>query len=277
LNSNFWHTVALLLPLLLVSACTTVSTDGDFRARVSDLIKAADNAADVDAEIRFGREVAARYLGVVDAVENNELQRYVSTLGGYLAQYSGRSELVFRFRVVDSPTINAYAMPGGYIFLTSGTLALMRNEAELAGVLAHEIAHVREKHIVKALNIRGLGSGATLSQLASGASDAFRVALDQATDAALSILQADGLQQEDEFSADEIGLFIMVQAGYNPDAYSDFLARVSHSAGSDLAQVAQTHPSFVDRLDKIEVVKTTHGLNDLEYALLVDRFKALNP
>ncbi|MDO7673647.1 MAG: M48 family metalloprotease [Reinekea forsetii] len=265
------------MPLLVLTACNTMPTDGDFRARASDLLKTADNAADVDAEIRFGREVAARYLGVVDAVDNNELQRYVSTLGGYLAQYSGRSELVFHFRVVDSPTINAYAMPGGYIFLTSGTLALMRNEAELAGVLAHEIAHVREKHIVRALNIRGLGSGATLSQLASGASDAFRVALDQATDAALGILQADGLQQDDEFSADEIGLFIMVQAGYNPDAYSEFLARVSQAAGSDRAQMSQTHPSFVDRLDKIEVIKITHGLNDLDYALLVNRFKAFNP
>ena len=272
---KFFRLVAV--PLMLLAGCSSVSTEGEFRARLSDLYQPVDSAADVSAEIRFGRTVAARYLGGVDGVDNNLMQRYVSTLGAYLVQYSGRSDIDFHFMVVDVPTINAYAMPGGYIFLTSGALALMQNEAELAGVLAHEIAHVREKHIVKALNIRGLSSGGTLSQLASGASDAFRVALDQATDLALGILQEDGLQREDEFSADEIALLIMVQAGYAPDAYSDYLLRVSQTQGVALAQVSQTHPSFVDRLDNLASVKNANGLNGLNYALLADRFKVFNP
>jgi len=265
------------LCLFILLGCSNVNPSENFRLRVSELEKSVDSKADVEAEVRFGREVAARFLGRYDGQTNNLLQRYVNTLGQHLAQFSGRSDIEFHFLVVDSEEINAYAMPGGYVFVTSAAIELMDNEAELAGVLAHEIAHVREKHVVRALNIRGQTSGAALSQLTSGASDAFRIALNQATEAALSILTEKGLQKTDEYEADEIGLFIMVQAGYEPDAYLAYLSRLGLKTHSELSELSKTHPSIEARLNRLAQLKKSNGLENLNYAVLEERFLKFKP
>ena len=252
--------------------CANNPTEPDFRARWSDSLMAVDEQANTLAEVRFGRDVAARMLVDIDGVEDRELQTYVNTLGKYLAQYAARPEIDFYFWVIESETINAYAIPGGYIFITSGAYRLLTNEAELAGVLAHEIAHVKQKHIVNALDIKAVGSGASLTQLTSGASDAFRIALGQATEQAVTLLTADGLQQTDEFEADEIGLTIMVQAGYSPDAYVNYLQRVSQHSGEPVSELSQTHPTFTERLANLADVKTQYGMNNLNYAIVEERF-----
>ncbi len=262
-----------LIASLFLFQCASVPPEDDFRARWSDSLLGSNVQANTEAEIKFGREVAARMLVDVDGVENFELQKYVNTLGKYLAQYSARPELEFYFWVIESDTINAYAMPGGYIFLTTSAYRLMENEAELAGVLAHEIAHVKQKHIVNALDIKTVGAGATLTQLTSGASDAFRIAMDQAADQAIQLLTDEGLNQSDEFEADEIGLTIMVQAGYAPDEYLAYLKRVSASKATQQKELSHTHPSFATRLERLEAVKVSYGMENLNYAILEERFK----
>lgn len=256
--------------LVLLFSCATVDEQDDFRTRVSQVSSEAFTEADVAAEVRFGREVAARFLGERDGVADQPLQAYINTVGQYLAQFGGRDEIDYYFWVIDSDTVNAYAMPGGYIFINRATLALMENEAELAGVLAHEIAHVTERHIVHALDIRGADSGATLTQLTSGANDALRVALEQATEQALRLLTETGLQHQDEFDADEIGTLIMTQAGYDPLAYSRFLARIAEANGTD--ELSKTHPSMIERLRYLAAVQQENGLESLNYALMERRF-----
>jgi predicted Zn-dependent protease len=262
--------VLLLLAALGLAGC--VSIDQDFRVRLSALDKSADAQVDVEAEVRFGRQVAARLLGGYDGVPDQELQRYVNQVGAYLVQFAGRDELNFHFLVIQSAEINAYALPGGYIFVTSAAVAAMRNEAELAGVLAHEIAHVREKHIVKALDIRGVSAGAALGQLTSGGNDAFRVALTQASQAALAILTDDGLQQEDEFDADELAFYILVQGGYDSQAYLNFLARIDQNQQLSTREVSRTHPDMPTRLSRLQGLREANGLDNLQYAVVEDRF-----
>ncbi len=271
--SDTWRIFFLVVMSMLTFQCASGPVEEDFRARWSQTLLTDNESANTEAEIKFGREVAARMLADIDGLENFEIQKYVNTLGNYLAQYSARPDLQFYFWVIESDAINAYAMPGGYIFITSAAYRLLENEAELAGVLAHEIAHVKQKHIVHALDIKAVGAGATLTQLTSGASDAFRVAMNQASEQAVALLKTEGLQKDDEFEADEIGLTIMVQAGYEPDAYLRFLQRVAMVSARQREEVTQTHPSFDSRLERLEVVKHEYGMKNLNYAELQERFK----
>jgi predicted Zn-dependent protease len=259
---------------MTIVGCAVKPAEDDaqaFRKRWSELYTPSFEAADIEAEVRFGREVAARLLGDKDGVDNEKLQQYVNTLGRYLAQFGGRDDIDFYFRVIESDVVNAYAMPGGYIFLTSEALSLMTNEAQLAGVLAHEIAHVSEKHVVKALNIKSAG-GATLVQLTSGANDAFRVALEQAADQALTLLTESGLQHQDEYDADELGMFIMVQAGYDPTEYVQYMSVVASANKSLLSEMSHTHPPMSSRLTQLENALKSNNLENLNYAVMESRF-----
>ena len=126
--------VGLLAASCFLFQCASAPQSDDFRARWSESLLTSNTQANTEAEIKFGREVAARMLVDIDGVENFELQKYVNTLGKYLAQYAARSDLEFYFWVIDSETVNAYAMPGGYVFITSAAYKLMENEAQLEAV-----------------------------------------------------------------------------------------------------------------------------------------------
>lgn len=264
--------VMLGITALLLVACNTNPPQDDFRVRWSQLDVPDLQQVDVEAEVRFGREVAARFLGGYDGTKDASLQQYVNTVGQYLVQFSGRSDIEFHFWVVESEQMNAYAAPGGYIFVTDSAINLMQNEAELAGVLAHEIAHVTQRHIVNALDIKAISGSASLTQFASGANDAFRVAFEQATDQALLLLQEDGLQHQDEYEADEVGTLIMVQAGYDPKPYQKYLSRVALAAPEQLAVLSKTHPPLTSRVQQLRSVHKENAIQNLDYPVMEERF-----
>lgn len=198
---------------------------------------------------------------------------YINLVGQTLVGYSSRSELDFYFYVLDSDQINAYATPGGYVFITTAALGLMENEAELAGVLAHEIAHVDERHIVNALNIRATGQDAAFSQIVGGSSgETLRVAFDQAIDGAIGILFETGLQRDDEFEADQKALYIATSSGYDPNSFYQYLNRVSQYQGDALKEVNSTHPPFSERADRIQQTLQDEGMDQLQLAKMADRF-----
>ena len=105
----------------------------------------------LEEEIRIGRQISGNLLGAVPLVRDDKLQNYVNLVGNWVALQSGRQDLTWHFGVLDTEAINAFAAPGGYIFVTKGLYRLLNNEAELAGVLGHEIAHVTQKHHLKVL------------------------------------------------------------------------------------------------------------------------------
>ena len=116
----------------------------------------------------MGQESHPEVLSEFGLVEDKELQQYCSRIGNELAQVSHRPNLPWQFTVVDSPIVNAFAVPGGFIYITRGILQHMNNEAELAGVLGHEIGHVTARHSVtqisqgQLINL-GLGLGSMFS------------------------------------------------------------------------------------------------------------------
>src|SRR5579859_6825435 len=102
-------------------------------------------------EVKIGRQIAGNLLGAAPLVKNPALQAYVNRVGRWVASQSERPDLKWTFGVIESRDVNAFAAPGGYVFVTQGLYRLLRDEAELAGVLAHEIAHVNKKHHLKLL------------------------------------------------------------------------------------------------------------------------------
>jgi predicted Zn-dependent protease len=235
--------------------------DQDWRQRPSagDVV----TTSDVAAEIEFGREVAARILGRYKMYENPVLVKYVNLVGLSLARNTNRPELEFRFMILDSSDINAYAAPGGFIFVTKGALQLVKEESELAGILAHEITHVTEKHIVKELNIKGSDDSATsgLARLVGGSSESARMAFAQAVDKALGMLFLDGYKKEDEVHADRTSVVISAMSGYDASALARYLERISTVKGKTREVLDRTHPAFPDR---IALIKETIGQEGID-------------
>src|SRR5690606_31708209 len=114
-------------------------------------VKTAIVGVDAEEEAAIGFEAAATLLGAAPLLDDDGMQRYVNRVGRWVAMQSERPALSWHFAVIDHPNVNAFAAPGGYVFITRGLLFQLRNEAELAGVLGHEIAHVVQKHHLEAL------------------------------------------------------------------------------------------------------------------------------
>ncbi|WP_238638811.1 M48 family metalloprotease [Halorhodospira halochloris] len=247
----------------------------DARRRLGQVRQFDFNPDDVAMEIDFGREVAAHLLGRYGLLEDDLLQRYVMQIGRSQIGYVNRPELEFYFAVLDTDQVNAFAAPGGYVFITRGAIEQMEDEAELASVIAHEIIHVSERHIVNELDLRagegGMVSG--LSRILGGSGDPARAAFAQAVDQALDILLEDGLSEQDEFEADRYGTFLAAQIGYDPLALNRYLRRISEYGGeSVISGWASTHPSFERRIAELDTFIADAGLSASELPRLRERY-----
>lgn len=226
-------------------------------------------------EMRLGREIAGNLLGAAALVKDDALQRYVNQVGRWVASQSERPGLVWHFGVIESSDINAFAAPGGYILLTSGLYRTLENEAQLAGVLGHEIAHVVKKHHLKVLQksqLLNLGANFLSDKLGKGNPSMQKVVGNGAE------ILARGLDKEAEFEADRMGMVLAARAGYDPYGLADVLARIAEtSADSDsIALLYKTHPSADARLEQLAGTSTT-GLDKIKNAKTsTKRFYRLN-
>ena len=230
----------LLLALVTAVACARNPVTG---RRELALISEAQ-------EIQMGRQGAQEVAATLGLVEDEGLQQYVQRIGADLAADSERPELPWTFRVVDDPTPNAFALPGGYIFVTRGMMNLMNSEAELASVLGHEIGHVTARHSVQQMSQAqlaqlGLGLGAILAPEIVG----------QYGDLASAGLQLLFLKygRDDERQADELGFRYALHDGYDVREFADVfeaLQRVGESeGGSPVPSFLATHPDPGERVE----------------------------
>ncbi len=198
-------------------------------------------------ENRIGRQIAGNLLGAVPLVRDDALQRYVNLVGNWVALQSGRNDVTWRFGVLDTEDINAFAAPGGYVFVTRGLYRLLNNEAELAGVLGHEIAHVTQKHHLKVLKqstlIGALGQAA--SNKAQGSDQIVQNLIGNGAE-----IMARGLDKDAEFEADRIGMVFAARAGYDPWGLPTVLQDMAGLPAKDnrTSLLYKTHPHPADRL-----------------------------
>lgn len=204
-------------------------------------------------ERSMGREIAGRMLGAAPLVNDARLQAYVNRVGRWVAVQSERPDLPWRFAVIDTPSINAFAAPGGYVMLTRGLYEILDNEAQLAGVLGHEIAHVvRRHHVTVMQKSAALSAGAQLAQRDN------RSALINNMIGTGAEVFARGLDKSAEYEADAIGVVLAARAGYNPFGLVDVLHKLAArgSADGSLALLFKTHPLPGDRLDQLGAALT---------------------
>lgn len=252
---------------LVIFLCGSLSAveAADFRTRLSSQLNQNMQLDDIKAEISFGRDVAARILGNIPLLRDERLTLYLNRIGSAVAASSSRPDLAFHFAVLDTARVNAFAAPGGYVFVTRGALELMTDEAELAAVLAHEIAHVSSRHIVNELQIRSQDTeGMSLVSLIVGSSDPVRLALQQMVDQAVTILFERGYKRQDEFESDTIGTMLLVLSGYDPTSLRRYLQKVSALQADEARELTQTHPPFMERIGQIKTFEQDNELFHLE-------------
>ena len=259
-----------LSALLLSIQIPNVGAAEDWRARTSSLQRDTYLESDTEEEVNFGREIAARILGQYKMATNEKLQKYLNLVGATLARNCSRSDLDFHFVLVDSSELNAYSTPGGYVFVTSALLSRMDNEAELAGVLAHEIAHITERHIVKELSLKGAEKSAVSSITAfiGGASESVKVAFVQAVDKAVDLILRDGYKKEDEMQADATAVLLAAFSGYDPSGLVTLLEKI----GKVKTGVGKTYPVYDLRLATIQRAMSDEGIESMNLALNTERF-----
>ena len=203
-------------------------------------------------EIAIGRRLAGDLLGAVPLVRDDRIQNYVNKVGRWVASQSERPALKWYFGVLDSSDINAFALPGGYVFVTLGLYTSLANEAELAGVLGHEIGHVTMKHHLNVLKQSQLISGVSGffgRQLAQGGSPA--VVQNLLGNGAEAV--ARGLDKEAEYESDRIGVVLATRAGYDPYALPNVLQKIARVNPNDasLSLLFKTHPPPQERLFRL--------------------------
>lgn len=209
-----------------------------------------------DREIDMGRKLAKRVQEELKRVEDQDVQQRVQTLGQRLVAFCDRQELAYHFAVVEDPEVNAFSLPGGYIFVNDGLIKKTKSDDELAGVLAHEIAHVTARHAVKRYET---SLGMQLLQLASLAA-----ARQGAATRGLSVaVQAARLAyaRQDELEADRLAVRYMKAAGFQAEAMLEFLNRLDELPGRQAhhlprairhPQYARTHPYVADRIRTVK-------------------------
>ncbi len=203
-------------------------------------------------EIEIGGNLISGLLGAAPLVDDPGLQQYVNDVGFWVAAQSGRKNLPWRFGVIESDGINAFAAPGGYVVITRGLFELLQNEAQLAAVLAHEIAHVVRKHHLKALQKtmkRDFWARVTVGAVSD---EEDREKLREMINAGVQ-LYATGLDRDYEYDADLRGVVLAARAGYDPYALLDVLTTIeSIDPESDaLGVMLKTHPPTADRLARL--------------------------
>lgn len=234
---------AALAGLLLVSAggCSTNPATGETQLSLIG----------EQQEIEMGRQAAQQVEASIGLVDDQELQGYVSRIGQRLAAASERPDLPWSFKVVDDPGVNAFALPGGFIYVTRGIMATFMSEAELAAVLGHEIGHVTARHSVEQLSQQQLYGG--LAAVGVAVFDLGSVA-QGLLGGSLQLLFLK-YSRDDERQADELGLRYMTRENYEPREMLDVFAtlhRVSAaSGGGGTPGWLSTHPAPEDRFERI--------------------------
>jgi len=257
--------LGLLFLLILLSGCAVNPVTGE-----SNFVLLSE-----DEEIAIGRQNHALAIKRYGLYDNPQLQKYVQRVGSQLAANSHRKNLIFRFTVLDTSEINAFALPGGYIYITRGLLAYLSNEAELAAVLGHEIGHVTARHAVRqhsAATATGILAAVVASQAGfNGAGNLFNT---------IGTALVRGYGRDHELESDRLGAEYIARNGYDPlamlevirvlknqEVYDKKLAKSENREANVYHGVFATHPDNDKRLQEVvmraqQLQKTSQGHNN---------------
>ncbi len=201
-------------------------------------------------EIAMGQQSDPEIVAFFGLYEDQKLQNFINEKGKEMVAVSHRKELPYEFKIVDSPVVNAFAVPGGFVYFTRGIMAHFNNEAEFAGVLGHEIGHITARHSAKQY------SNAMLGQVGLVAGSIISPEFAQVADIASTGLQLLFLKfgRDAESQSDKLGVEYSTKIGYDASEMADFfttLDRLSAKAGQEVPTFLSTHPDPADRERKV--------------------------
>lgn len=205
-----------------------------------------------DQEIAMGRQADSQIVSSLGIYNDPALQKYIQDLGTKIAATSERPDLPWTFRIVDDPVVNAFALPGGFIYVTRGLLTYVTNEAELTGVVGHEIGHVTAQHTVHRLSEQQVTQGGVIL---GGIIEPSLQKYGQIVNAGLGLMFLK-FSRDDESQADHLGLRYMVRAEADPReliGVFEMLSRVSQAGGGGrIPEWLATHPDPENRIENIQ-------------------------
>jgi predicted Zn-dependent protease len=253
------RTAAFVLGALLVVGAAPAQAQLGALGKIK---KQADRAADAkqkyddynitdQEEKQLGDQVSVNLRDHFGVYQNEAVTKYVALVGTALAQASKHPNYDWKFIVLDTDGVNAYAAPGGIVHITRGLLGLMKNEAELAGVLGHEITHVTEKHTVNAIK---QSKGVSMVGEQAGGSDLRKEFLTRMAAAAFNKIFEGEFSRGDENESDKIGVALANKVGYAPSGLADVLKKIDarNASRADRNGMFASHPAIKDRLESID-------------------------
>lgn len=204
-------------------------------------------------EIDIGRSLAARLIKKYKLLGDQEATRYINLLGNSIGAISSRPEVTYYFGILDTDDINAFSCPGGYILITRGALKAIKDESELAFVLAHEISHVVLSHSIPKQKKSG-GFVEFISNFLSGGGGLVNMAVSQASGQMEKMLLEGGRQKELEYEADQTGfIYASISMGYDYRSAINYLKRIKDSGDDEHSKtLTSTHPPYSERISKLQ-------------------------
>ncbi len=252
-------TVTLLILLLSLSAAADLSAEppAERGKNLPDLGDASEVTVTPADERRIGRDFMRQARAHLDLLDDPELNQYLRTLGGKLTQAAGLGDETYHFFIVNNSAVNAFAVPGGYIGVHTGLLLMSRSEGELASVLAHEIAHVTQRHIPRMIADQQRTTVPTIAALIAGILLAGSGS--DAGAAAIAVTQAAATQRQINFTrsfeeeADRLGMQTLVASGYDPrdmSAMFELLLQSGRLYETALPEYLRSHPVTTRRISE---------------------------
>lgn len=281
-----------LLATLLVSAALTLGAAARSVAEPEDLPDIGSPAQamlSMEEEYQIGRMIVRGLRDQDQILEDPEAAEYIRSIGSRLSSQAHDGSQRFNFFVVKENSINAFALPGGYIGVNTGLLLQTKNESELAGVLAHEIAHVSQRHIARSIAAQSRSSlvstaamlAAILVGAAAGGGDAAMAGVAAAQ--SLAIQQKISFTRANETEADRVGLGILARSGFDPNGMPTFFETMSRYAGgseTNIPEMLRTHPVTSTRIaetkERAAQLEVEPAPDSVSYALTRERLRVLS-
>jgi len=244
---------------VLLSAMTLCISVHASEINLPDMGSPADALLSKSDEAQIGRAIMREIRRSGSLVEDPQVTEYINDIGHRIAAHANEGDHDFTFFVIDEPSVNAFALPGGYIGVHTGLIEATRSEDELAGVLAHEVAHVTQRHIARALHANQRQSLLTTAMMLGAMIAGAAGAGGDVVQGAVAVAQGSAAQQQinftrsNEYEADRVGMDSLVQAGFDPQGMATFFEVISRSTRPVEARVPEflrTHPVGAARISE---------------------------
>jgi predicted Zn-dependent protease len=254
-----------------------------------DIGSGADATLTLSDEYQIGRMIVRDLREQGQILDDPEVNDYLQAIGSRIAAQAQEGGQRFQFFLVKDPAINAFALPGGFIGINQGLFTATANEAQLASVLAHEIAHVTQRHIARSIRAQGRQSLASAAAILAAILIGATTGSPDMAQAGIAIAQGAAVQQRinftrsNEYEADRIGISFLASAGFDPYAMSDFFSTIGRRAGLsgsvEVPEFLRTHPVTSNRIaesrDRAAQIPVAIRTESLSYALVRERARVV--